>query len=209
MQTISPHQNQPLARAGAPPEEAESAMILIHGRGATAEGILDLARVLPKAGMAYFAPQAANGGWYPYRFIAPVEENEPFLSSALSVVDDLVKDLNASGIPNTHIVLCGFSQGACLASEYAARNPAKYAGVLVFSGGLIGAQLPPYEGTLENTPVLLACSDIDPHIPLERVNETADVFKKLGANVSKKIYPGMGHTINAEEIREAQRILLF
>ena len=208
MTTNTPHQNQPLASTGAPLEEADSAMILIHGRGATAEGILDLARVLPKEGMAYLAPQAVNNSWYPYRFIAPIKENEPYLSSALAVIDDLVINLNTSGITTPRIILGGFSQGACLASEYVARNPARFGGLLVFSGGLIGHELSTYEGKLEGTPILIGCSDIDPHIPLKRVDETTDILTTLGAVVSKKIYPGMGHTVNADEIREAQKILL-
>lgn len=184
-------------------------MLLLHGRGASANGILDLARVMPHDGMAYLAPQAANQSWYPYRFIAPIEQNEPHLSSALEKIGLVLEDIRAAGIPSHKIVLGGFSQGACLASEYVARNPARYGGLLVFSGGLIGppGTLPAYAGTLDGTPVFLGCSDIDAHIPLERVTETAEAFVKMGASVTKAIYPGMGHTINTEEIREARDML--
>ncbi len=204
-----PHTNQPLFYAGTPVQEATTAMILIHGRGASAQGMLDLARVLHKDKMAYIAPQAANGSWYPFRFIAEIEQNEPYLSSAINLIDKTITELIEAGYTTDRIVLGGFSQGACLASEYVARNPARYGGLFVFSGGLIGplGQLPEYNGDLNQTPVFLGCSDIDAHIPLERVEETAQVFTALGAQVNKQIYPGMGHTINADEIKAAQKIL--
>lgn len=206
---MSPHKDQPVAHAGAPLDEANAAMILLHGRGATANGILDLARVLSHDNMAYLAPQAANHAWYPYRFIAPIEQNEPYLSSALEKIGQIVDDIEAAGISKERIVLTGFSQGACLAAEFVARNPSTYGGLLVFSGGLIGpmGQLPVYTGSLKGTPVFLGCSDVDAHIPLERVHESADIFEAMGASVTRKIYPGMGHTISTEEIREAQALL--
>lgn len=185
-------------------------MILLHGRGATAQGILDLARVLPREGMAYLAPQAANHSWYPYGFMAGIEQNEPYLSSALALIGQTVESVIDAGIPADKLIIGGFSQGACLASEYIARHPARYGGLMAFSGGLIGpaGQLPDYEGDLLQTPVFMGCSDIDAHIPLERVEETAVILSNLGADVSKRIFPGMGHTINSEEIREAQGILV-
>ncbi|MEM8484242.1 MAG: dienelactone hydrolase family protein [Bacteroidota bacterium] len=204
-----PHRNQPLFYAGTPVAEATSAMVLIHGRGALAQGMLDLERVLQKEQMAYVAPQAANGSWYPFRFIADIAQNEPYLTSALDLIDQTVTQLNEAGIATDRIVLGGFSQGACLASEYIARNPMRYGGLLVFSGGLIGppGQLPDYAGNLNNTPVFIGCSDVDAHIPLHRVEETADIFTDLGGQVTKTIYPGMGHTINTDEIKAAQKIL--
>lgn len=207
---MSPHKDQPVSHAGVSLNEATTAMVLLHGRGATAHGILDLARVLTLEGMAYFAPQAASNTWYPYRFIAPIEQNEPYLSSALEKIDQVIAHIKTAGIPEDKIVLGGFSQGACLAAEYVARNPSRYGGLLVFSGGLIGpiGQLPQYSGSLDGTPVFLGCSDIDAHIPLERVNESADILEQLGGAVTKRIYSGMGHTINTEEIREAQSLLL-
>ena len=203
------HQNQPVVRGGRPLAEAESAMILVHGRGASAENITDLADLLPHPGMAYLAPQAANDTWYPYSFMNPMEQNEPYLSSALARLESLVAEVEAAGIPAEKIVLAGFSQGACLASEFAARNARRYGGLLLFSGGLIG---PPgtarsYDGSLDGTPVFIGCSDVDFHIPLERVRETTAVLTELGAAVTEKIYPGMDHTIIQDEIDQARHLL--
>ena len=197
-----PHARQPVLLAGKPLAEAGAALILIHGRGATAESILTLAQELPHPEFAYLAPQAAYGAWYPQRFIAPIEFNEPFLSSALAKVGTVIAQIEAAGIPPERIVVGGFSQGACLALEYAARNPKRYGGVVALSGGLIG---PPgttfdYPGTLDNTRVFIGCSDMDFHIPLERVDETAEVLTKLGGQVDKRIYPGLGHMVNQDEI---------
>jgi predicted esterase len=184
-------------------------MILVHGRGASAENIMDLADLLPHPGMAYLAPQAANDTWYPYSFMNPMEQNEPYLSSALARLESLVAEVEAAGIPAEKIVLAGFSQGACLASEFAARNARRYGGLLLFSGGLIG---PPgtarsYDGSLDGTPVFIGCSDVDFHIPLERVRETTAVLTELGAAVTEKIYPGMDHTIIQDEIDHARHLL--
>jgi glyoxalase family protein len=185
-------------------------MILIHGRGASAQSILGLSRELSHDAMAYLAPQASGHTWYPYSFLAPIDQNEPGLSSGLQAIGDLVQHVEASGISSDHIVLGGFSQGACLTSEYAARFPRRYGGLLVFSGGVIG---PPesardYEGSLEGTPVFIGCSEADFHIPVERVHETADAFAGMGASVTKKIYPAdMGHTIVPDEIEEAMKIV--
>jgi predicted esterase len=204
-----PHQGQPILAAGAPLAEAEAAMILVHGRGATAESILELGQALYRPGMAYLAPQAAGNTWYPYSFMAPLEQNQPGLDSALRAVDDVLAHVLAAGIPAERIFLAGFSQGACLASEYVARHARRYAGLLAFSGGLIG---PPgtsrdYPGDLSGTPVFLGCSDVDAHIPLARVEETARVLADLGAVVDKQIYPGMAHTINEDELARADHLM--
>lgn len=204
-----PHQGQKVVTAGTPLASASAAMILIHGRGASAESILDLANYLPHPEMAYLAPQAAGFTWYPNSFLAPMASNQPGLDSGLQVVADLVAQVEAAGIPTERIVLAGFSQGACLASEFMARNARRYGGLLVFSGGVIGPPGTPrnYEGSLDGTPVFIGCSDVDFHIPKERVEETAVVFQTLGADVNKKIYPGMDHTIIEDEIAQAQQLL--
>jgi predicted esterase len=208
-QSAGPHQGQPVRVAEKPLAEADGALILIHGRGATAESILDLAAFLPHPRLAYLAPQAADYTWYPYSFLAPMERNEPYLSSALQFVGDLVAEVKAAGIPWERIFLGGFSQGACLASEFVARNAGRYGGLLAFSGGLIGPEGTPraYEGSLGGTPVFLGCSDVDPHIPLARVRETAAVLEKLGGQVDMRIYPRMGHTINQDEIDAAAALI--
>lgn len=204
-----PHAGGALLAAGRPLAEASGALILIHGRGATAESILDLADYLPHPGLAYLAPQAADLTWYPLSFLAPMERNEPYLSSALARVGEVVAGVEAAGIPPMRIFLGGFSQGACLASEYAARNARRYGGLLIFSGGLIGPEgtAREYGGSLDGTPVFLGCSDVDPHIPLARVRETAAVLEKLGGRVDSRIYPRMGHTINQDEIDAGAALL--
>lgn len=203
------HQGMPVAHYGTKIETATAAMILLHGRGATAQDILMLAQELRAPHIAFLAPQAANATWYPNRFIAPVASNEPWLSSALAVVDGLVASLVSAGISHEKIVLLGFSQGGCLATEYAARQPRRYAAVVGLSAGLIenGDQPRGYAGSLAGTPVLLGCSDVDFHIPLARVARTAQIFTALGAVVDKRIYPGMGHTVNQDEIEAIQRLL--
>jgi predicted esterase len=182
---------------------------LIHGRGASAYDILELGTYLAAPEMAQLAPQAANNTWYPYSFLNPLEQNEPYLSSALQVVADVVDRVEAAGIAAERIIIGGFSQGACLASEFVARHARRYGGLLLFSGGLIGPPGTPreYAGSLAGTPVFLGCSDVDFHIPLERVEETAEVLANLGGKVTKKIYPNMGHTIIQDEIDEAQTIV--
>ncbi|MDA0377994.1 MAG: dienelactone hydrolase family protein [Bacteroidetes bacterium] len=209
MPFASPHQDQRVAAFGPALPDATSAMILVHGRGATAESILDLARHLPVEGMTYLAPQAAGHTWYPYSFLAPIAQNEPGRSSGLETIGLLVEQLVAAGIPADKVVLAGFSQGACLASEFAARNPRRYGGLLAFSGGLIGPPGMAFElsGDLAGTPAFLGCSDVDPHIPLHRVEETAKELTALGAVVTKRIYPDMPHTIVHEEIAEARTLL--
>lgn len=207
--TIHPHQGQPVLTTGKPLHTAQSAMILVHGRGATAESILELADYLSHPEMVYLAPQANGHTWYPYSFLNPIAQNEPGLSSALQVLADLVAQVEAAGIPAERIILAGFSQGACLASEFVARNARRFGGLLAFSGGLIGPPGTPrdYPGSLNGTPVFLGCSDVDFHIPQERVQESADVFTRLGATVTMRLYPGMDHTIIQDEIDEAQKIV--
>lgn len=204
-----PHQDQPISTAGAAIETADAAMILVHGRGATADSILELAREFSAPGVAFVAPQAAGASWYPQSFLAPIDQNEPGLSSGLEVLTDLLADITQSGIPVERTVLLGFSQGACLASEFTARNATRYGGLVAFSGGLIGPDDTPrdYDGSLDGTPVFLGCSDRDPHIPLERVNETARILEALGGDVTKRIYEGLGHTVNRDEVDHAAAIL--
>ncbi|MFC5368787.1 alpha/beta hydrolase [Salinirubrum litoreum] len=204
-----PHQNQPVATAGTAPEDAQAGVVLVHGRGATARGMVGIAEDIGVDGVAYRAPQAARGSWYPNRFIAPIEQNEPHLASALQAVSDSVESFVDAGIPYDRIVVLGFSQGACLGSEFVARTTRRYGGVVAFSGGLIGPLGSEFdhEGDLEGTPVFLGCSDSDPHIPVERVHETRDVFERLGGEVEERIYEGMGHTINADEIGYVRELL--
>jgi len=205
-----PHQGQELLKAGKVLAEAQSAMILIHGRGASAYDILELGTYLAPPQMAQLAPQAANSTWYPYSFLSPLAQNEPSLSSALQVITDLVAQVEGAGIPAEKIIIGGFSQGACLASEFAARSARRYGGLLILSGGIIGPPGIPrlYEGSLAGTPIFIGCSDVDFHIPLQRVEETAAVLAELGGVVTKKIYPNMGHTIIQDEIDQARNIVM-
>jgi phospholipase/carboxylesterase len=199
-----PHQSQQLVRAGATVEDADAAIVAVHGRGATARSVVDLAReVAPDgAGVAVLAPQAARNTWYPNSFLEEIESNQPGLASGLQAVGDAVATATDAGVPTERVVLLGFSQGACLASEFVARNAARYGGLAAFSGGLIGPEGTPrnYDGSLGGTPVFLGCSDRDPHIPLERVHETRDVFERMGGDVDERIYEGMGHGVNQDEI---------
>ncbi len=203
------HQDQPLHTAGVSLAEADVALILLHGRGASAHGMLRMVDEIDQPGGAYLAPQAAQRSWYPESFMAPVEQNEPALSSALQVVGDTISHATEAGLAADQVVLLGFSQGACLVTEYAFRHPKRYGGVVGLSGGLVGPDGTDFEatGTLDGTPVFLGCSDQDPYIPLERVQETADVFRRLQADVTERIYEGMGHTTNEDE-RQYVRSLL-
>ncbi len=203
------HQGQPVMAMGKPLDEARFAMIAIHGRGASPQDILMLANELNHPGFAYLAPQASGSQWYPQSFMASMAANEPFMSSALQAVDDLVKHVNEAGIPNKRIMLMGFSQGACLASEYVARHAQRYAGLAVFSGGVIGPEGTPrdYDGSLDGTPVFIGCSDVDMHIPLARVKETTEVLKRLGGEVDERIYPGMPHTVNDDELNAVKSMV--
>jgi predicted esterase len=203
-----PHQGQTILEAGEPLAEARAAMILVHGRGASAADIMTLGAEVMHPGVAYRAPQAAGNAWYPNPFTAPIETNEPYLSSALEVLASLLASIEQT-IPAERVILLGFSQGACLTLEFAARHARRYGGVVGLSGGLIGPDGTPrdYPGVFERTPVFLGCSDVDPHIRKDRVIEAADVFNRLGADVTFQLYPGMGHTVNAEEIEAVREMV--
>ncbi len=204
-----PHGGARLHHAGAAVAAARVVAIVLHGRGATADGILSLAHELTAADVAYLAPQAAGHAWYPYSFLSPLERNEPWLGSALRLLSELVASLQEQGVAPERVALMGFSQGACLATEFAARHPRRYACVAAFSGGLIGPPgvSPSYQGTLDGTPAFFGCSDTDPHIPLERVRESAAIYRRMGAVVDERIYPGMGHTIIGDEIAAVGTLL--
>lgn len=204
-----PHGQAQLYAAGAALDEASSAIIAIHGRGADAADIINLAGEVAPPGVVILAPNAVGQTWYPYRFIEPIERNEPYLSSALSLLDRLFARLAESDIPADRVALLGFSQGACLALEYAARNAQRFGAVVGYSGGLIGPMGATfaYPGSMDGTPVFIGCSDVDAHIPVARVEETARVMTELGAAVDLRIYPGMGHTVNQDEIQAGRALL--
>lgn len=204
-----PHQGQPVYSAGAPLETAKAAMVMIHGRGGTAESILALVDAIDTPGFAYLAPQASGNTWYPNSFLAPIPTNEPGISSGLQLIDEIIGSIESAGIEANRIMILGFSQGACLSLEYSARHARRYGGICGLSGGLIGPDETPrdYAGTFTGTPVFLGCSDIDPHIPKQRVEETAAVLKKMKAEVTMRIYPGMGHLVNEDEIAEVRRMM--
>lgn len=197
-----PHRDQPVERAGADLADASAAAVLVHGRGARARGMLEFATEIDRDDVAYLAPQARGGSWYPQSFLAPLEANEPALASALGAVDDVLETVADGGVPRERTVLLGFSQGACLASEYAARNAGRYGGVVALSGGLIGPEGTPreYEGTMAGTPAFFGCGDRDPHIPPDRVHESARTFEELEADVTKRLYEGVGHEILEDEL---------
>jgi predicted esterase len=205
-----PHRGQPVLTLGPAPETGRLTMIMAHGRGASAEDMLGLAAEFGTTDVAFLAPQAAGRTWYPSSFLSPIEDNEPWLTSALGVIGGLVAGLVERQIPHERIALIGFSQGACLSLEFAARQPRRYAAVIGLSGGLIGPPGTPrdYPGAFGGTPVFLGCSDIDPHIPLARVQESAEVFRRMGASVDERIYPRLGHTVNADEIGAVTGLLL-
>lgn len=206
---MKPHGDQPVAIEGRPLGEGTAAMILVHGRHAGPQDIMELAAALEHPRFTYLAPAAAGNAWYPNSFMADIASNEPGISSGLGVLEDLVGRVVDAGTPRERIVLAGFSQGACLMSEYTVRHAARYGGVLVFSGGLIGPAdtIWPYAGDFAGTRVFLGCSDIDAHVPKSRVDESAMVFARLGASVEKRIYPGMGHVISNDEITFARSIV--
>lgn len=205
----STYHGAPAVQAGAPVDGARGALLLVHGRGGSPEDMLTLGRELEADDFAWFAPRATGHSWYPYSFLAPMERNEPGLSSGLAVLGELLDGVVAAGLPAKRIVLLGFSQGACLSLEFVARNAPPLGGVAGLSGGLIG---PPgtarhYGGSLTGTRVFLGCSDVDPHIPLERVHETSAVFREMGADITQRIYPGMGHTVNVDELQHVREMI--
>lgn len=204
-----PHQELPQAEHGASLPRAKAAMVMVHGRGATAQSMFPLADEFAQPDFHYRAPQAQNHTWYPYSFLAPKEKNQPGISSGIQMLHNVLNDITSAGIPGERTILLGFSQGACLATEFAARHPQKMGGVVAFSGGLIGPDIDAtnYTGSMEQTPLFLGCSDVDPHIPKERVDKTAEVFGKLNADVTKRIYEGMGHTVNEDEIKAVRGMM--
>lgn len=205
----NPHQNQPVIQSGASLKDAKAAMILLHGRGADAQDILTLAPELDQPDFAYLAPNANGNTWYPQSFMAPVSQNEPGISSGLQTIADVLAQLSQAGFPPEKVMLLGFSQGACLSLEFIARNARRYGGVAGLSGGLIGPEGTPrnYNGSLAGTPVFLGCSDVDFHVPKERVSETAKILQELGGEVTERLYPNMEHTINRDEIDVVQGMM--
>jgi predicted esterase len=204
-----PHARQRVLHAGAAIPDARAAVVCVHGRGGNAADILGLRAELPDPNVAFVAPQAAGDTWYPSRFIAPLADNEPFLSSALDLLDATIETLESHGLTRRHIVLLGFSQGGCLAIHFGALRATRWGGLVGLSAGLIG---PPgitwrFEGSLDGAPVFLGCSDHDPHIPDDRLRESARVLEALGGEVALQVYPGLGHTINADELTEVRRIV--
>ncbi|MBG9377988.1 alpha/beta hydrolase [Panacibacter sp. DH6] len=201
--------NTTINRAGKTIETASKALVMLHGRGASAEDILGLAAHLQVADVSLLAPQAAGHSWYPYSFMAPVANNEPHLTNALKAVDEAVQLALQNGIEKQHIYLMGFSQGACLAAEYMARNADRFGGLIAFTGGLIGGQInrSNYAGKFDGMPVFIGTSDPDFHVPVERVYATTNILKEMGAVVTEKVYSNMGHTINQDEIDHANRLL--
>lgn len=221
-----PHADSRIVTAGSPLASASGALVLLHGRGASAESILHLATEVGGAGWAALAPQAAGGAWYPHSFLAPLPANEPWLSSAVRAVLATVARAEEAGIPRSRIVLGGFSQGACLALEVAARYAERWGGVFALSGGLLGtgpgpAEAPPlqgmggafpekafdYAGNFAGTPVFIGGADIDPHIPLARMERSAEVFRQHGASVNMRVYPGLGHAVHPDELRAVRALL--
>jgi predicted esterase len=206
---MQPHYGQPIIRAGVALPESRAVMIMVHGRDSAPRNILDLVPRLDRDHVTYLAPAAARHSWYPYSFMSDTATNEPGLSSALFVLDHLVQDLVAKGVAKDRIMLLGFSQGACLTAEFAVRHADRFGGILIYSGGLIG---PPgttwnESGSFGGTPVFLGCSDVDAHIPKARVEESAAVFARMGAAVTARIYPGMGHLVNDDEIAFGRTIM--
>jgi len=200
------HDAKAALRLGPPLAQARGAVILIHGRGSSPQDIAGLADVLPEAGLAFLAPAAQGGTWYPQRFLAPLEDNEPWLSSALGAVAQLAAEVLAAGVPPERMGIAGFSQGACLALEFVARHPLRYAFAAGLSGALIGpAGTPRPPGDLQGTPVLLGCAERDAHIPVEFVKASAEAFARLGADVTTRIFPGASHTVFPEEIEWLRR----
>lgn len=207
---MAPHGPMPVLRQGPALNEAPAALILVHGRGASPEDIIELAPFLGADACHVMAPAAAGSTWYPFSFLAPVHQNEPGISAGIAKIESLVREALEAGIPAERIVIGGFSQGACLASEFVARNPRSYGGLLAFSGGLIGPKETSrhYEGFLDGVPVFLGCSDVDPHIPAWRVEETAEVLARMGAKVDMRLYPNMPHTVIGDELKVGKNLIV-
>jgi predicted esterase len=206
---VGPHAGQPVVEVGLPLGQAPAAVVVVHGRNAGPENILDLVPRLARPNLTYLAPAAAGRSWYPYSFLADIATNEPGLSSGLGVLASIVARIEAAGVPRSRVVLLGFSQGACLTAEFAVRHASRFGGVVVFSGGAIG---PPgtmwnVSGRFDGTPAFFGCSDTDSHVPEARVTESAALFTRLGAQVTRRIYPGMGHLVNDDEIAFARGLL--
>lgn len=206
---MAPHDREPVTAAGMPLGAAPVAVILMHGRNAGPANILDLAARFLRPDLTYLAPAAAGRTWYPHSFLADRDSNEPGLSSALGVMAGLVAQAEAAGVPRRQVVVAGFSQGACLAAEFAVRHPARYGGIVVYSGGVIGPPRTewPDTGDLAGTPMFFGCSDVDSHVPDARVGESAALCTRLGAAVTRRVYPGMGHLVNDDEIAWMQTLL--
>ena len=204
-----PHAGRPVLTTGKPLGQSPVVVIMIHGRGAGPENILELASALAQPDVTYLAPAAANNTWYPNSFMSDIARNEPYLSSALSVVKSLVSQVEASGIRRDRIVILGFSQGACLTTEFAIRNASPFGGFVAFSGGAIGPPGTKWDetGRFDGTPIFFGCSNVDPHIPEPRVIESAELCERMGATVTRRIYPGMGHLVNDDEIAWARALL--
>jgi predicted esterase len=207
--TTDPHASQPVLSAGPSPDGAAATLILVHGRGATAQSILALHEEIGLPALAALAPQAAGSSWYPHSFLAPLEANQPYLDSALAKLRALVDDLTGRGVPAERIALLGFSQGACLTSEFVARHPQPYGAVVALTGGLIGPPGTPrdYAGSLDGAAIFLGAGDPDPHVPFERVRETEQVFTRMGAEIEMRRYPGLPHTINEDELDASRQLL--
>ena len=204
--------DQKIIIAGKKLDETDKVLIMIHGRGASAEDILSLAPNLDVSDYSLIAPQAThNNSWYPYSFLAPLQKNEPWLSSALSLIDKIVNDIIEKGKSKANIFFLGFSQGACLTLEYVTRNAVKYGGVVAFTGGLIGDKIynENYKGDFSQTPVFIGTSNPDPHVPVERVYATANILRDMNASVTEKVYNNMGHTINQDEINSVNSLIFF
>jgi phospholipase/carboxylesterase len=206
-----PHAGQPVVAAGAPLGQAPVAVIMVHGRNAGPANILDLVPRLARPDLTYLAPAAANRTWYPHSFLSEIAGNEPGLSSGLAAIDALVMRVETAGIPRARIVLLGFSQGACLVSEFAVRHASRFGGLVVFSGGVIGPPGTRWDdrGRFGGMPVFFGCSDRDAHVPESRVRESAALFARMGADVTTRIYPGMGHLVNDDEIACARQLLVL
>src|SRR4051812_11826806 len=209
MTTIQHHETLPIIQAGTPIELATGALILLHGRGGSAEDMIGLGRSLTSDRLALLAPQAPGHTWYPYSFLAARQQNEPYLSSALKQVEAALSKATSAGLETSRVAICGFSQGACLATEFVARHPQRYAGLLAFTGGLIGPLEEPISltGDLAGTPVLLSSGDPDPHVPWKRVQQSGELLTSIGGKVILERYPGRAHTVLSQEIEHGKTLL--